>query len=509
MDVTTTHPAYADRKARLDFALAHYTGEVYEPVANAAGSAQATRRASVVGMKAEPFLIMHGQGESEAAFAERRRISTHTPHLAFAADSLAGQVLAREAEAERTWETDDGPGVLGDPDDPGSPMARLWEDADGAGTNWLTQFAALAPHLIVSTAAGWFQYVDAGDPATGTPHRHVLVDPRDVIDWHAPGGRLEWAVVKERSLADRAPGQKAEPVVSYLVLDPFGWARYQEAEGSGEAIVGEGEWAYVDRDGRPTVPARFAAVPIPRDLGYQMAREANGIMNLMSTRDFRLWTANTNKMHLDGGDSSAADMEVYAESLRTNGQSLIMTRGGGTATYIHPSQEPAIAANEILGDRVKAFYHTFFRSYSDAAAAQRTATEIRQEADSGTNAFLAMLAGALDEAENWALFTLEQAVAPDRPAEWGRAYVARTRRFDPAAPEAQAEALWAQFFGSGPVPVGPKGRAAAAQRIAELHNVAADPDEIEAAVQEADRPAVRPDRLADLRARMQYDPAQA
>lgn len=257
-------------------------------------------------------------------------------------------------------------------------------------------------------------------------------------------------------------------------------------------------------DGRARCPFRFVGVPIRRDLGYQMAMVANNLLNHGSTVDWRFWTACINRLHIDTGEDQQTKITDLIGAIREHGQSIVVTRGGGSASYINPSQEPAQAAWEVLKEKVRDFFVTFFRSYANEAATQRTATEIRQQNDLGVEAYLVMLAKALDEAENFAFAMIEQAVRPPAGAPGTRptppsARAKRPESYQPVQPEAIADSLMARYFGTT-VPAGPETLKAAAHRIHQLDGLPSDPGETEAAVQEATAGrAVRPERLARVR----------
>lgn len=513
MDVTQQHPHYADRAARAGFALAHYTGDLFERTAIAQTDDGATRTA--VCLKGAPFLLRHQQGESDTAYAERRAVSTYTPHFAFAVDGLAGQVQANEDDAEREWEGS----PLGDPEDAASDMARLWRDANGEGLDWPTVWHTMAPLLV--TATRWGVLVE-GD-VEGSPYGRVtLIDPRDVIDWDDAHKKPHWVVLREGGHAAREPGDDAQAVERYLVVRLDGWTRYEadvaethevRSLGDTEVLSGgvpkevdSGTWSFTDPSGAPCLPFRMVELPIGRELGYQMAHVANGIMNRQSTRDWRFWTACINRLHVDLGEDTQTTYEQITDGIRQHGTTLLLTRGGGSAGYIHPSQEPAEAAGRALESDVKEFYRTFFRAAADAAR-QRTATEIVQANDTGIAAFLVMLAGTLDEAENFALAMLEQVKSPGAEPV---ASVQRSTTFAPVSPGELADGLHRRYFGDAPVPAGAKARQSAAERITELDNVTADPKELEtAASAEPQAPQVRPDRLAGLRAAGRFNPSLA
>ena len=196
MSLTKPHPQYERIKKRLAYVLDHYTGDVVDAM--------------------HTYLTRHDQGESDAAYKERLAISKYKPHFSFAIDSLAGQLFAKEDEAEREFG-----GVLGDPFEDGTTGERLWDDADGMGTAWLTMWKTLAPRLIACRQ--WWVLVEGVDAAAGREARVVLVDPRSVIDWIEEGGEVVEAVLAEEVETRTSVMQESKTEKQYVVYAREGW----------------------------------------------------------------------------------------------------------------------------------------------------------------------------------------------------------------------------------------------------------------------------------------------
>lgn len=465
MSLTTPHPAHAAILERLGYVLDHYTGAVPE--------------------RGEAYLVKHEQGESDAAYAERAKIATYTPHFAFAVDSLAGQLFAKEDEAER--ECGD---VLGDPEEEGTIMRALWQDADGAGTNWLTLWKQFAARLIACRE--WYVLVEGAAPEGGNG-RTLLVDPRKVIDWIEVGGVVTEAVLAETVEVRGSVFDEPKAVAEYVVYRLDGWARYRSASGvpmgsnlaslggGDPVLVDEGAYDYRSPSGQPVLPLRRISVPMQRDLGYVMARAASGLYNLQSTMDFRLWSACVNRLHIAIDPTVATPKEV-ADGMR-EGHNLIVTDANGSANYIHPSQEPAQASADILEKKVAAFYQTFFRGYADEGK-QATATQVMQDAAAGVEAFLVLLAGAVDEGEAFALRMLEQAQDSSAAKRAGESTirVERASSYQPVDTRAVAEQAISKMMEG--VPVGATAAASLITRWLDTLRVDYEPEEVDEAVQE-------------------------
>ena len=130
-------------------------------------------------------------------------------------------------------------------------------------------------------------------------------------------------------------------------------------------------------------------------------------------------------------DTVRNDGEVNTEmaekimELLLSGSSVIH---GANSKYIAPPMDPAKTKHEIIKDKRRDFYRTFFQAYSDQAG-QRTATEMKQDWAMNVQAFMSMFAGVMEEAENEILYRLEQAYAPGRPQAWGLASAEWNRDF--------------------------------------------------------------------------------
>jgi hypothetical protein len=461
--LTHEHPEYKARKERWRYALDHYDGGVLDDL--------------------PAYLQRHSQGETEAAYRERQKIVDYTPHFAFAVDSLAGQMFTVESEAMRSWQLADEDGnlilrdALGDPSDTESIMWRIWQNIDGKGTGYPTLWKQLTARLIclheywvlvegVATSEG-------GEP-TGEARIH-LISPLDVLDWEEEGGSLLWAKVRHRVYERSGWRTEAQEAVQYTLYTLDGWTRYREDDG-GETLIASGTYQYFEtqRKRRRILPIQRFKVPLDRPVGYVMATKANAIFNLESSRDFLLWSANFIRLRLE---TDLTDEEVN----KRLGEGWNWFRAQAL-DFVNPSSEPAKNATDVLENKLEAFYRTFFRSYSDAAR-ERTATEIRQDIQSGVEAFLTLLKSAIDDAENFALWLLEQTYFPDNPAAWGQASVERSDRFQPENPDVVADHLVNRYLVTK-VPAGRKALVNVVKKLLEMDRVDYDPVELQQEIDE-------------------------
>lgn len=463
--LTYEHPEYARMKARWQYARDFYTGEVIDP------------------KKIETYLVRKASAENDAAYTERRALADYTNHFAAVVDSLVGMIFGVEGDANRVWNDDAGRG-LGDPADLATPIGQLWRAADQEGNGYPTVFKLLATELV-TTHTAWF-FVD---PANGSP-RLRIIPATHVTNWlyDRRSAMLREAVVTE--WADTRGTLRDAPYdeVRYLHLTPAGWARYRIGPDGSEEPVGSeatgdvGTWRFVSPEGGPALPLFRVHLPMRRHAGYLLARKANVIFNKESERDTLLRTAGFPKLVLSAGnelyerlvDALAAGSNVLQED---------PANPGGGHRFIGPEVAAAVAATEVLKRKVEEFYVSAFRDYGDAAQ-QRTATEVRQDVSSGAGAFLQLLKAGLDDAENNALWRIEQALKPDDRRFWFIAHVERSDDFMPADPAAVMQRQAAVAFGDGKtVPLGKTGRLNIAKAVAAYQGVPVDDAEVEAEVE--------------------------
>jgi hypothetical protein len=457
------HPEYAAGVARWAYARDHYTGAVVETG------------------KVQRYLIRKASGENAEAYKERCALADYTNHFATVADSLVGMMGAVEANANRIFNTEEGVG-LGDPLDADTPIGRLWRSADPDGHGYLTIFKRLATELVTLHTA-WVM-VDSVD---GDPQIRIL-PATAVPNWRFGRYGLEEALIVEEIDVRQSLQQVPVAQSRYVHLTLEGWQRYRLSENGvpialADMAAGDfGRWYFEDPNGRRQLPLFRVVLPMRREVGYQLARKANAIFNRESERDHLLRTANFPKLVLAAADNLfttlIGDLTKGANVLQED-----PGHAGGGHRYIAPETGPASVAGETLKRKVEEFYVTAAREYGDAAQ-QRTATEVRQDVSTGVGAFLQHLRVALDDAENAALWRIEQVLKPNDRNYWYIANVERSEDFLPADPETVLKRQAAMAFGEGrSVPLGKKGMLAVARQVAAYQGIAIDDAELEAAVE--------------------------
>jgi hypothetical protein len=463
------HPEWTTRNDKWVYAREHYQGDV-----------SAT---DVV----KSYLRRRSVGEAEVSYQERCDLADYTNHFGAVVDSIAGMLFAIEGSANRVFnkvtDGEQSDEVLGDPADRSTPIGRLYADADGAGTGYLTTWKLLATDLLVSQMA-WVM-VDPGNDGE-TPHIRVF-PATSVVNWRHDAFGLSEVLFEE--VADTRASIRDEITLEYryILFTREGWQRYRRKDGNTvEEMVGAentGEYSFVDRDGNAALPIFPVELKLRRMIGWQLAKKSNAIFNMESQRDYLLRVANSPKMVIVGSDAMY-DTVVDQLTKGANALQSDPTEGGAKSHHwIAPDTEPAKTASEVLKRKVEEFWVTAFRMYGDSAKERQTATEVRQDVSSGVGAFLQMLKAAIDDAENQALWRIEQVVHPNDPSKHFVCRVERSEDFLPTDVDQAIERMRERYFGQGQaVPIGRAAMVEAAKQMLHWDGVQSDPKEIQAAV---------------------------
>lgn len=447
--------------------------------------------------KIEKYLHRRQQGESDDAYTERKNIADYTPHFARAALTLAGMLWAVDYDARRRWtKEDDGEG-LGDPREEGTKMHRLWQNSDGQGTNWPTLWKgatidAIAYQRFFVLVEG-VQRDDAGR-VTAEPSVRI-VPPQSVLRVvRDDAGRPSSVKVKTTVDVERSQRRPFKTEERYLIFDEEGvetWRQvkegklFYEGEKPAEEMVGQKRFyggpnnpgfRYLDVDLRtPILPIFEVSIPIRANLGYIMARKANSIFNQQNTLDFLLWISCFPKLFADvKGPDGKFDSKQWDTLIDNIAKGFNVLPGAGNR-FDAPPTGPAEIKHKILAHKVIEFFATFFQAYGDAAS-ERTATEIRQDFRAGVEAFLTLLGTTMDEAENAALWRLEQIEFPGKDEVWGGAFVERSTDFQPVSIEQRIESLVRHFMPNGKVPLDVETSLEIAVKVIEASGVPVTPD---------------------------------
>lgn len=424
---------WQEKKERWEYCWDNYSGEY----ARHDRFSLSDLKKNTQKFQTDKYLHRKVQAETPEAYVER--LVTSDPVLLFptAVDSLNGLIYGGQDDTVRDF------GALGNPQpeegEDGGTAEKLWNNADGDGTNWLPVMKQMGIRLTVQHKV-WgmvdgikeqqFETEDGmASEVTGEASIHIL-DPTTVVDWY-PNHSPTQVLVKEKadmrtSIVDKDADRERDTYILYT-LD--GWTRYIEVEGNPQEIEnGSYEfWETAERE-RRTLPIFPVELPMPRDIGYLLAIKQNHIYNSTSIRDFSVRNTSFAWLKL------VANKEQYEQIIEEIKNGFRVLRqdpdARGNHDYVSPSNDHLQEAGKILDKKREFFNEAAFKAYGDAAK-QATATEIRQESRSGVEAFLNLLVTTLDEFENRCLFLLEQVYFPNSPGQWGQASVERSKDFTP------------------------------------------------------------------------------
>jgi len=454
------HPDYSRNSGRWQFIKDAYTGDLLDD----------DRIAS--------YLVKKGQSESPEAFNERCKLADFTGHFSTLVDELAGMIFAVESKANRVFQ-DEKENGLGKSDDPETLIGRLYQDADGRGNGWLTLFKQVAIELIHS-----FRCWIITDSTSTSPVVRVF-PALSVPNWRYDAQGLAEVVVKEqgdirKSILDE-PGLEER----FVVYTRERWTRYRivktdQGEES-EQKIDEGTYTrgFEAPDRAPALSIFPVSLPMPRPVGWLMAKKAVAMFNLESGRDNLLRVANFPFLNIFA-DNTLFD-KVVGE-IKKGTRALQNQPDASTGhDFIAPDPGPATVATEVLKRKVEEFYVTGFREYGDAAR-QKTATEVRHEVAAGVGSFLQMLKAALDDAENGALWRVAQIEFDDRK-KWFVSRVERSEDFAIDDPQEVATRLATRYVGKDqPIPVGRTGIESLIRQLAAYDGLTLEENELAAAI---------------------------
>lgn len=409
------NPDYKDNIEKWNWAWDHYTGEYVDDD------------------KITDYLFQKWQREGNKAFESRKRDPDPILHFPTAVDSING--ILSSSDLTREW------GELGDPEDEGSIAHSLQRNADGSGTNWEPLFKQIGiKQTVMQQVWGLVEGVETNEDGETIAEASVkVIMPQSVIDWYPRTGNPTSVMVKEQREVRSSITEPGELKDVYTVYELDGWRRFVvrvEKQDGGENVydeeeLGRGEYEYYASSKKRVrvLPIFRVTLPLPRHVGYLLARKQNHMFNFKSLRDhgasnlslalFKIkatseqYGAITGEMVL-GNNTIREDPEITGEGHK----------------FMSPDGSYLSEAGNILQKDVEQFYYNAFKEFGDVAR-QATATEIIQMSATGIEAFLNLLVSSLDEFENQCFLRLLQVYFPNKSDTWGSAFVDRSTDFTP------------------------------------------------------------------------------
>lgn len=449
----STYPGYSKNRFRWMYAQDVYDGTAFDYY-----DGESVDSAS---QGAKKYFPQKTQRESTDAYKERLKLLDPAIYFATGVDSIVGVLFGAESKAQRDFENEDGKG-LGDHEDPDSIAYQLMNNVDGNGNNYLSMIKKAAirlttKHTIFGLVDGaTFEMNEDGSRGDAISNPTIkLIDPESVTNKIYNNGRLVACRVKEmrdeRSTLDDA-GNLTECYVDYTLE---GWHRWKSSSNDTKETLGEGTYKYyatTDQNERDLVlPIFEVELGLDRNVGYIWAKKCISIANGESQLDHAHRNVSFQLLRIVGSQ------EQYDKIIASLSSGANVIRQEPEAKHQHDffgaSSEFFEASSMRLKEKIQNFFHGMFKDYGDTAR-EKTATEINKDFQTGLEAFLTILADALDSFENKALWRYAQANLPDDVDSWGVPRVSRPADFSPVDIEALADKLADRYItGLNTVPI--------------------------------------------------------
>jgi hypothetical protein len=387
------------------------------------------------------------------------RVATSDPvdHMYRIVNTIVGILSSAEADANRTWQEENEDIGL-ENHSTGDVASRMQDNADTSRTNWLDKWEEVLRQLLIFDKT--YVLVEGLSEDGNDDAKVKTIDPRNVVNKRHDDGRLVEVLVRNTQTV-QAPlregeGQRTEEI--YILYDLEGWQKYRKQEDTVIPVTEKQEYEFYETADReqPRLPIIEVEHDLPTSFGLRLAKRTNTIFQKISERDHAQRTMHTNMFVVDTEDDAFRNIR---RTVAQNG-SLIQGDGG----FENPSSEPVDSANQVIQEKVEGLYVDFFLDYGNSGV-QKTATEIRQDFQTGLEALLQILATSLDKAESEALFLIEQIYFPENPSVWGQADVERTTDFQPEDPAKMAEQILSNLFPVDGPPMTPEIKARLASKV--------------------------------------------
>lgn len=427
------------KSARWRYAQDVYTGEAFDYY-------ESDESVNVDSQRARLYFPKKESRESAEAYSERLKLLDPNVDFATGIDSLNGVLFSSESKSSRTWFDENG--GLGDPSDMDSISREFMQDADGNGTNYNLIVKRAGIKLCIKHTIGvlveGIPRSESGDAIGGASVK--LIEPESIVRKVLENGRLIAVRIQEERADYQSLDDKAETYTCYIDYTLEGWKRWRYV-GEVKETIDEGTYSYYrtsdQRNSDRILPFFEVTMPIERMVGWIWAKKCISLSNLISALDFAY--RNTS-FALFVGSMSETQWNGFLQKLAKGANALRLDpESKNKHEFIAPPSDHFDSMKEYIIQKRKDFFYGMFKDYGDVAK-EATATQVRLESQSGIEAFLVLLASALDEMENQILWRVSQVYLPNSPNEWGIAHVERSTDFSPVDIEAMAEQLAERYF---------------------------------------------------------------
>ncbi len=407
-------------------------------------------------------------GENVENYIDRLKTSDYTNHFVRVVNAYVGMMSAVSDKTSRTWQLDERDRGLKNHPSRGDVASNLKMDADGKGTSWNEKFEDFLIQLLKFDKA---YILVEGLPESGDGEAKVkFIDPRKVVNKKYTGGRLTEVLVQDKRVIEPSLKAKRKEQIEYIHYTTEGFKRYRKqddevvevVDDNGNPVEAEYDFYNGSEKNEDTRTVPIVEMELDNNIGSTLAVKSNRIFQKQSERDHKQRMMSAQLLSLDVED------EGFEEARRT------LTRGGrtlqGQGEFINPSSEPVSSYNKTIREKESDLYKTFFLDNYDSAA-QKSATEIRQDFRSGLEAILNVFKNELDRAEHKVMSFIEQIYFQNSPSLWGQATVQRPSEFEPTNKEAQAKKLRSIFFDMPEISLPPVTKAKIVAQILDLMNI--------------------------------------
>ena len=392
---TNEHPIYMHRKEGWET-----TRDVY-------------LSADGVGRDPEKYIPRRVIGEAVENYEERITLAHYSGLLGALVDALVG-LWARKPPEVDDWGsmgTRDNAGILA----PKSVAGRIVLDSDREGTTWSNHRRASATWMMVYQTM--YSLVDTNKPAVqmtvaegramGTRPFVKRISPLSVLDWVEKDGRKVDVVIKESVDArDSLNGGEGVLLDKYLRLTPGGWRRYEMNKNGKADVVGSQAYAYYTPAGVRRIPLVEKKLPLPRYAAHNLALIVLAIINHDSHLDSLMRAGALGQfLAVQGDDEEVRQNIKLGEKVLPYPPTMAAPE---FKSYLMDAAAPLEKRIEMLGE---GFWKAAMYEFSDSPV-EKTATEIESQWASGIGAFLSLLSGAMQQAENEEKWLLYQSVNP-------------------------------------------------------------------------------------------------
>jgi hypothetical protein len=344
---------------------------------------------------------------------------------------------------------------------------RLDKDCDGDGTSWDDKWEQIVTQTLIYDK-GYVFVSGKGENA------HVrFIEPKRVVNkrYRENGDLVEVLVLNEYYTTDSLKNEKRR-VEEYHRYTLDGFEIYQKNDEGEVEPVKEDEWReyeFYKTKNREVKILPVIELELVEDFGYSVAEKSNDIFQTESETYHRYRMMMETILGVDSED------EAFRQLQKT------MMEGGrvvqGKPSFEAPPGEPVQIGLDVVERLVEDLYTTLFLEYGNSAR-EKSATEIRQDYQTGLVSLLTTVQEKSESFENQVLWLIEQIYYPNSTRLWGQAKSDRSTDFQPKNEEEAISLIKNTFFDMQDVPLPEAVKARLVSKMLEMIEVEFEEDEI-------------------------------